>query len=199
MTQGSDSIRSCHNKKIKPPCHASLIDTWQGGFGLWRIMWRLRRRAAGRCTGPYAGAAVGAMYGPCRRRVSGDAAVAWVVVCTVARPLVPHGCGAGCVSVQLDLRVAVSFQFVVAAELWRMIVSWPWLRLHGVGIVAACSRGCNLLGGKALVHVLMHGLAARSRQTHRRRDCCNSGPLLKGNPPCTVSGTWGTVVLGYGF
>ena len=51
-------------------------------------MWRLRRRAAGRCTGPYAGAAVGAMYGPCRRRASGDAAVARVVVCTVARPLV---------------------------------------------------------------------------------------------------------------
>lgn len=51
-------------------------------------MWRLRRRAAGRCTGPYAGAAVGAMYGPCRRRVSGDAAVARVVVCTGARPLV---------------------------------------------------------------------------------------------------------------
>ena len=51
-------------------------------------MWRLRRRAAGRCTGPYAGAAVGAMYGLCRRRASGDAAVARVVVCTVARPLV---------------------------------------------------------------------------------------------------------------
>ena len=51
-------------------------------------VWRLRRRAAGRCTGPYAGAAVGAMYGPCRRRASGDAAVARVVVCTVARPLV---------------------------------------------------------------------------------------------------------------
>lgn len=51
-------------------------------------VWRLRRRAAGRCTGPYAGAAVGAMYGPCRRRVSGDAAVARVVVCTGARPLV---------------------------------------------------------------------------------------------------------------
>ena len=28
------------------------------------------------------------MYGPCRRRASGDAAVARVVVCTVARPLV---------------------------------------------------------------------------------------------------------------
>ena len=51
-------------------------------------MWRLRRRAAGRCTGPYAGAAVGAMYGPCRRRASGDAAVVRVVVCTGARPLV---------------------------------------------------------------------------------------------------------------
>ena len=51
-------------------------------------VWRLRRRAAGQCTGPYVGAAVGTMYGPCRRRVSGDAAVAWVVVCTVARPLV---------------------------------------------------------------------------------------------------------------
>ena len=51
-------------------------------------MWRLRRRAAGRCTGPYTGAAVGAMYGPCRRRGSGDAAVVRVVVCTVARPLV---------------------------------------------------------------------------------------------------------------
>ena len=38
--------------------------------------------------GPYAGAAVGAMYGPCRRRALGDAAVAWVVVCTGARPLV---------------------------------------------------------------------------------------------------------------
>ena len=51
-------------------------------------VWRLRRRAAGRCTGPYAGAAVGAMYGPCRRRASGDAAVARVVDCTGARPLV---------------------------------------------------------------------------------------------------------------
>ena len=28
------------------------------------------------------------MYGPCRRRASGDAAVVRVVVCTVARPLV---------------------------------------------------------------------------------------------------------------
>ena len=51
-------------------------------------MWRLRRRAAGRRTGPYAGAAVGAMFGPYRRRASGDAAVARVVVCTDARPLV---------------------------------------------------------------------------------------------------------------
>ena len=51
-------------------------------------VWRLRRRAAGRCTGPYAGAAVGAMCGPCRRRVLVDAAVARVVVCTGARPLV---------------------------------------------------------------------------------------------------------------
>ena len=37
MTQGSDSIRFCLNKRIKPPSHASLIDTWQGGFGLWRL------------------------------------------------------------------------------------------------------------------------------------------------------------------
>lgn len=70
---------------------------------LWFVvyyMWRLRRRAAGRCTGPYTGAPVGAMYGPCRRRASGDAAVARVVVCTVARPLVRilarGGCGFCC-------------------------------------------------------------------------------------------------------
>ena len=59
-------------------------------------MWRLRRRAAGRCTGPYAGAAVGAMYGPCRRRASGDAAVARVVGCTDARPLVRILVRGGC-------------------------------------------------------------------------------------------------------
>ena len=49
---------------------------------------------------PYAGAAVGAMYGPYRRRASGDAAVARVVGCTVARPLVRillrGGCGFCC-------------------------------------------------------------------------------------------------------
>ena len=58
-------------------------------------MWRLRRRAAGRCTGPYVGAAVGAMCGPCRRRASGDAAVARVVVCTGARPLWHMDAGRG--------------------------------------------------------------------------------------------------------
>ena len=58
-------------------------------------VWRLRRRAAGRCTEPYAGAAVGAMYGPCRRRGSGDATVVRVVVCTVARPLVRIDAGRG--------------------------------------------------------------------------------------------------------
>ena len=113
-------------------------------------------------------------------------------------PWCAYWCGAGCLGCGV-MCLGRLLRFMVAAELWRMIVSWPWLCRHGVGIVAACSRGCNSLGGKALVHVLMHGLAARSRQTHRRRDCCNSGPLLKGNPPCTVSGTWGTVVLGYGF
>lgn len=45
-------------------------------------------RGHGTWPGPYAGAAVGAMYGPCRRRASGDAAVARVVGCTDARPLV---------------------------------------------------------------------------------------------------------------
>ena len=66
---------------------------------LWFVsyhVWRLRRRAAGRCTGPYAGAAVGAMCGLCRRRVSGDAAVARVVVCTDARPLVRILVRGGC-------------------------------------------------------------------------------------------------------
>ena len=45
-------------------------------------------RGHGTWPGPYAGAAVGAMFGPCRRRASGDAAVARVVGWTVARPLV---------------------------------------------------------------------------------------------------------------
>ena len=69
---------------------------------LWFVayhVWRLRRRAAGRCTGPYAGAAVGAMFGLYRRRASGDAAMARVVVWTDARPLVRTwtrgGCGLG--------------------------------------------------------------------------------------------------------
>ena len=66
-----------------------------GWLWLWRIMWRLRRRAAGRCTGPYVGAAVGAMFGPYRRRVLGDAAVARVVVWTDARPLVCIVAGRG--------------------------------------------------------------------------------------------------------
>ena len=38
-------------------------------------------RGHGTWPGPYAGAAVGAMFGPCRRRASGDAAVARVVGC----------------------------------------------------------------------------------------------------------------------
>ena len=35
---------------------------------------------------------------------------------------------------------AVNIVIRWAAELRRMAVSWPWLRRHGVGIVAACSR-----------------------------------------------------------
>ena len=45
---------------------------------------------------------------------------------------------------------AVNIVIRWAAELRRMVVSWPWLRRHGVGIVAACSRGCNSLGGGAV-------------------------------------------------
>ena len=94
-------------------------------------MWRLRRRAAGRCTGPYAGAAVGAMYGPCRRRASGDAAVARVVVCTVARPLVRIDagrvpwCPLGFVVADGECRVvirwaAVQFVLRVRRPVWQM-------------------------------------------------------------------------------
>ena len=96
-------------------------------------MWRLRRRAAGRCTGPYVGAAVGAMCGPCRRRASGDAAVARVVVWTDARPLVRIWTRGGvlwCVHDVFDVR-AVDIVIRWAAELRRMAVSWPWLRRHG--------------------------------------------------------------------
>ena len=53
-------------------------------------------RGHGTWPGPYVGAAVGAMYGPCRRRASGDAAVARVVVCTVARLLVRILSRGGC-------------------------------------------------------------------------------------------------------
>ena len=93
-------------------------------------MWRLRRRAAGRCTGPYAGAAVGAMYGPCRRRASGDAAVVRVVVCTDARPLVRivagrgcFGCGYGSVADAVRIVIhwaAVQFVLHVRRPVWQM-------------------------------------------------------------------------------
>ena len=174
------------------------IDTWQGGFGLWCFI-------CGGCGAGQRNDARGLMLVPplgrCVAHVGGVRQVvppwpgSWFV--PMPAPWCMFDAGRGVYDV-FDVG-AVNIVIRWAAELRRMVVSWPWLRRHGVGIVAACSRGCNSLGGKALVHVLMHGLAARSRQTHRRRDCCNSGPLLKGNPPCTVSGTWGTVVLGYGF
>ena len=90
-------------------------------------MWRLRRRAAGRCTGPYAGAAVGAMYGPCRRRVLGDAAVVWVVVCTGARPLVPHiGAGRGGVCMMFLMLEQSTLLFVGRQGFGAFVDAWPF-------------------------------------------------------------------------
>lgn len=95
-------------------------------------MWRLRRRAAGRCTGPYAGAAVGAMCGPCRRRASGDAAVARVVVCTDARPLVRTWTRGG--------RLCACMMFLMLEQSTLLFVGRQscgvWL-FHGLGSVAA--------------------------------------------------------------
>ena len=79
-------------------------------------------RGHGTWPGPYAGAAVGAMYGPCRRRVSGDAAVVRVVVCTDARPLV-------CILVRGG------------------VVPWLWLWQ----CCRRCPH-CNSLGGRVAVH-----------------------------------------------
>ena len=66
------------------------------------------------------------MYGPCRRRASGDAAVVRVVGCTGARPLVrilarggvPWCSGFGYVGVAGAVGIVIRW----AAELRRMVV-----------------------------------------------------------------------------
>ena len=105
MTQGSDSIRSCfkfcYNVVIHVAAAAPGSGTMHGAL-YWCRLW--------------------AMCGPCRRRVSGDAAVARVVVCTDARPLVHILVRGG-------------------------VVPWLWLWQ----CCRRCPH-CNSLGGRVAVH-----------------------------------------------
>ena len=151
---------------------------------MWSIMWRLRRRAAGRCTVPYAGAAVGAMYGPYRRRASGDAAVARVVGCTVARPLVRILVRGGC-------------GFCCRSRGGALAHSCPTAPLGFVVSDCQCGVGCNSLGGGAVCFAypppgvgLFYGLIRLCRVVIRAPQ--------KGNPPAPVV-MQGDAVSGYGF
>lgn len=82
-------------------------------------------RGHGTWPGPYTGAAVGAMFGPCRRLVSGDAAVVRVVVCTGARPLVRILVRGGGVCMMFLMLEQSTLLFVGRQGFGAFVDAWP--------------------------------------------------------------------------